>query len=256
VQPFIEKALRLSPEELEKTAKSDTNYSFLYALAGFTRDRQVLRDQLIAVLLAGRDTTAATLSWTFFELSRHPEVVTRLRQEVLDTIGPDRKPTYDDLKSMKYLQYVLNETLRLYPAVPFNVRFAHHDTSLPTGGGPRGDQPMAVLKGSPVGYSTLTMQRRKDIFGADVDEFRPERWEGGWSPKAWTYIPFNGGPRICIGQQFAITEMQYTLVRLLQRYDTVEPRMKPEEQFLKAEIVLQPGAGVFVGLKRAAEKSG
>ena len=75
--------------------------------------------RLIAVLLAGRDTTACTLSWTIYELARFPEVVKKLRAEILATVGPDRAPTYDDLKGMKYLQNVMNETLRLYPVVPF-----------------------------------------------------------------------------------------------------------------------------------------
>lgn len=83
----------------------------------------MIRDQLVAVLLAGRDTTAATLSWTFYELAQHPEIVQKLRREIIDSVGPTRPPTYDDLKSMKYLQHVMNETLRLYPAVPFNVKF-------------------------------------------------------------------------------------------------------------------------------------
>lgn len=120
VNPYIEQALRLSPEELEKKTKSDSGYTFLHALARFTRDRKVIRDQLVAVLLAGRDTTAATLSWLFYELSRHPAIVARLRAEIHAHLGPDRRaPTYTDLKSMRYLQNTLNETLRLYPAVPF-----------------------------------------------------------------------------------------------------------------------------------------
>ena len=82
VHPYIEKALRLSPDELEKETKSDSGYTFLHELARFTRDRTVIRDQLVAVLLAGRDTTAATLSWLFYELSRHPAIVQRLRAEI------------------------------------------------------------------------------------------------------------------------------------------------------------------------------
>jgi cytochrome P450 len=119
VNQYIERTLRLSPEELESKTKSDKGYTFLHALAGYTRDRQVLRDQLVAVLLAGRDTTACTLSWTIYELARHPECVEKLRAEILSVVGPTRCPTYDDLKSMKYLQNVMNETLRLYPVVPF-----------------------------------------------------------------------------------------------------------------------------------------
>ncbi|XXG94096.1 hypothetical protein Hte_000348 [Hypoxylon texense] len=252
---YIDRALRLSPEELATKTKSDQDYTFLHELASFTRDRTVLRDQLVAVLLAGRDTTASTLSWTFYELGRHPEVVRRMRREILETVGPDRTPTYADLKSMKYLQNVINETLRLYPAVPFNVRTALRDTTLPRGGGPDGSLPLPVLKGTPVGYSTLAMQRRADLYppGARPEAFEPERW-AAWQPKPWQYIPFNGGPRICIGQQFALTEMAYVLTRIFQRFGRVESFMREIDggrPKLKAEIVIQPGDGVKVALWEA-----
>ncbi|KAI9869682.1 MAG: hypothetical protein M1830_005221, partial [Pleopsidium flavum] len=256
VNPYIERALRLSPEELEMKTKSDSGYTFLHALARFTRDRTVIRDQLVAVLLAGRDTTAATLSWTFYELAQHPEIVQKLRREILESVGPTRPPTYSDLKSMRYLQHVMNETLRLYPAVPFNVRTSLRSTTLPRGSGHDGLSPMGILKDTPVGYCTLLMHRRRDLYPppspefTDVMAFSPERWDV-WTPKSWQYIPFNGGPRICIGQQFALTEMGYTIVRILQRFERVERRWKDGEQFLKAEIVLQPGAGVKVAFWEA-----
>jgi len=107
VQPFIERALALSPDELEKRTKSDEGYTFLHALAAFTRNRKVLRDQLINILLAGRDTTACTLSWTFYELSLYPRVTQKLRKEIEQVVGLMRKPTYEDLKSMRYLQVSL-----------------------------------------------------------------------------------------------------------------------------------------------------
>ncbi len=256
----------MSPAELESKTKSTQGYTFLHALAGFTRDRQMLRDQLVAVLLAGRDTTASTLSWTFYELARHPEAFKKLRKEIIDTLGKDQAPSYDNLKNMKYLQYVMNETLRIYPVVPFNVRLALHDTTLPRGGGPDGMSPFAVLKDTPIGYSPLVMQRRADLYpiecqkeinGApnpsydpklDAENFYPDRWQT-WQPKPWQYIPFNGGPRLCVGQQFALTNMGYTIVRLLQRFDRLESFMPEGPQgspVLKAEIVLQPGAGVHV----------
>lgn len=119
VEPFIEQVLRLNISDL----KEKTNQSFLDALAASgTRDRNAIRDQVIAVLLAGRDTTAGALSFTFKELSAQPEIVRKLRREILDKVGPSRPPTYGDMKSMPYLQHVMNETLRLYPPVPFNVR--------------------------------------------------------------------------------------------------------------------------------------
>ncbi|KAK6606379.1 cytochrome P450 52A5 [Botrytis cinerea] len=255
VNPFIDDTLRLSPDELATKTKTEEGYTFLHALASYTRDRNVLRDQLVAVLLAGRDTTASTLSWTFYELARHPEVFRKLREEIISKVGLVEAPTYQHLKDMKYLQNVMHETLRLYPVVPFNVRLALKDTTLPVGGGPDGLSPMGILKDTPIGYSTLIMQRRDDLT-PDVMSFNPDRWFT-WQPKPWQYIPFNGGPRICIGQQFALTEMGYTIVRLLQNFDGLEGFMHEIDggnPHLKADIVLQPGQGVHVGfLERQSE---
>ncbi|KAI5244876.1 putative cytochrome 52A4 [Aureobasidium subglaciale] len=244
MQPFIEETLQLTPEELEKKSKSDEGYNFLYALASFTRDRTVLRDQLAAVLLAGRDTTACTLSWLFNEISRRPDIVAKLRREIEENVGLDNKPTYTHLKNMRYLTHTINETLRLYPIVPFNVRVALKDTTLPRGGGPDGTQPIGVPANTPIAYSTLFLQRREDIYPKASEKFahhlsfEPDRWDG-WNPKMWTYIPFNGGPRICIGQQFALTEVAYTVVRILQTYSRIECKMA-ERPKLKTDIVVQP----------------
>ncbi|PNH42134.1 hypothetical protein VD0004_g5113 [Verticillium dahliae] len=259
VNQYIDLALRLSPEELSSKTKSDKDFTFLHELASYTQDRTAIRDQLVAVLLAGRDTTACTLSWAVYELSRQPELVRKLRDEILQHVGPDREPTYADMKSMRYLQNVVNETLRLYPAVPYNVRLALRDTTLPRGGGPDDSLPLPVLKDTPIAYSTLVMQRRADIYPppsatfAPHNVFSPERWQH-WQPKPWTYIPFNGGPRICIGQQFALTEMSYVLCRLFQRYERVESYMDNVDggkPCLKSDIVLQPGQGVNVAFWEA-----
>jgi cytochrome P450 len=266
VTPYIEETLRLSPPELERHTKSDRGYTFLHALAGFTRDRRILRDQLIAILLAGRDTTASTLSWTFYELAKHPEVVAKLRAEIADTVGPMTPPTYAHLKSMKYLQNTINETLRIYPVVPFNVRFALCDTTLPRGGGSDGQAPVGVLKDTPIAFSTLLMQRRPDLYPPSFTSdsslspanFNPDRWTT-WQPHSWRYVPFNGGPRICIGQQFALAEMGYTIVRLLQHFGRLENRMSPEvcrEPLMKSDIVLSPAAGVHVAFWDAAKEEG
>jgi cytochrome P450 len=127
--PYIQQALALPQEELQKLSTSDKDFTFLHSIVQYTRDPKILRDQIVAVLLAGRDTTAATLSWAFYELCRYPDKYQRLRHEILDSVGRDRTPTYDDLKNMTYLRHTLNETLRLYPAVPYNLRTALQDTS-------------------------------------------------------------------------------------------------------------------------------
>lgn len=119
----------------------------------------------------------------------------KIRREILERVGPTRRPTYDDIKNMTYLQHVMNETLRKYPSVAANVRYALHDTTLPRGGGPDGLQPIAVLKGNAVAYSAMYMQRDARLFPPpstefpDLLEFAPERWDH-WIPKSWHYLPF------------------------------------------------------------------
>ncbi|KIM98612.1 hypothetical protein OIDMADRAFT_105115 [Oidiodendron maius Zn] len=224
---FVTKAInhRASLDRAEDNQKkphklAEKPYVFLYELLKQTSNETELTDQLLNMLLAGRDTTASLLSITFFILAREPDVWNRLRAEV-QKLGR-RKPSYEELHSMTYLTWVLNETLRLYPIVPFNVRMANKDTFLPVGGGPDGKYPVYVAKGQEVIYSVYTMHRLPEIFGSDADVYRPERWET--LKPGWAYLPFNGGPRICIGQQFALTEASYATVRILQHFNAIESR--------------------------------
>ena len=97
--------------------------------------------------------------------------------------------------------------LRLYPSVPVNMRQAMNPTVLPVGGGPDRSSPVFVRKGEAVSYSVYAMHRRKDLYGEDADQFRPDRWDSS-SEKAldlrnigWGYLPFNGGPRVCLGRE-------------------------------------------------------
>lgn len=120
VKPFIDQVLNRGME-VGKTASSQ-DQSLLHALAasGVT-DRKVIRDQLVNILLAGRDTTASALSFLFLELSRNPQIVAKLRDEIATKIGMDARPTYQDMKTMPYLRNAIQEALRLYPVVPHNV---------------------------------------------------------------------------------------------------------------------------------------
>jgi cytochrome P450 len=93
--------------------------------------------------------------------------------------------------------------LRLYPSVPVNSRAALKMTTLPTGGGRDGKSPILVRRGEGVGYCVYAMHRRKDIYGPDAEEFRPERWEApNMKDLGYAYLPFNGGPRICLGRTY------------------------------------------------------
>ena len=93
------------------------------------------------------------------------------------------------------------------------------------------------------------MQRRVDLFGPTANDFDPSRWFN-WTPTPWTYLPFNGGPRICLGQNFALTEIAYATARMCQVFERLEERsgLKREEVGLKSDIILTPLQGVKVGL--------
>lgn len=184
---------------------SEDSRVFLDRVANSTKDRDTLRGQIINLLTAGRDTTACLLTWTFFLLVRHPKVLDKLREET-DQCDIDGL-TRTDLRKMSYLQNVLKEVLRLYPSVAVNDRKANKDTFLPTGGGPDRTAPVLIPKGATVAYSVYAMHRRPDLYGMDAELFRPERWDedmpmrNNKTTAAWGYLPFNGGPRICLGRK-------------------------------------------------------
>ncbi|TEA15808.1 Cytochrome P450 52A5 [Colletotrichum sidae] len=125
---------------------SERAYVFLYEMMGQGTSPEYVRAQLLSMILAGRDTTASTLSSLFWILARRPEVVARLRGEIEELGG--RQPTWEEMKDMKYLNMVLKEVMRLYPTVASMSRGAARDTTLPVGGGPDGKSPVFVPKGS------------------------------------------------------------------------------------------------------------
>lgn len=230
VQLALNKDLYDNDELYQARGGKRPKYIFLAELVKSTRDPKELRDQLLNVLLAGRDTTAGLLGWTFWLLARDPAVYNKLRKTILDDFGRYTSPreiTFATLKSCQYLQHVMNEVLRLYPSVPLNSRRAVRDTTIPRGGGPDGLSPVFIPKNREVNYSVHIMHRRRELWGDDAEQFKPERWEG--RKPGWDYLPFNGGPRICLGQQFALTEAGYVIVRMMQKYDRID-RMNASDE--------------------------
>ncbi|KAF2271625.1 putative cytochrome P450 alkane hydroxylase [Westerdykella ornata] len=216
---FVDKALAYnatfkSIQDVEQNSSrgEKERYVFLQELAKQTNDKETLTDEILSILMAGRDTTACLLSNTFHALARHPEVWRKLKAEVALLEG--RRPGYEELRQMKYLKYIMNESLRLYPVVAGNSRVAVRPTVLPVGGGPDGRSPILVHQNQPVSFFSYALHRRTDLFGPDAEEFKPERWET--LRPGWTCTPFSGGPRVCLGQQFALTEAGYTIVRIVQ----------------------------------------
>ncbi|KAI7910832.1 cytochrome P450 52A2 [Pyricularia oryzae] len=232
MEPLIEHAASLPQSVLDEMEKTDHGWTYVKACASVSRDRHFLKYELMSVILAGRDTVSGTLVWTFLELVKRPDLMADLRREIENTVGIGRdapRPTHDDLRSMRLVKNTLNETLRLYPTVSLNLRTAFRDTSLPRGNDHDGNKPVGLAEGTPVIFSSHILQLSPETYEqsppgtSPPHVFDPYRWEE-WKPKPWTYIPFGGGPRIYIGQEFALAEIAFLLVRLLQNYSRLEMR--------------------------------
>lgn len=168
-----------------------------------------LRDEVMTLLLAGHETTAALLAWTCYLLGMHPEVEERLRAEVRRTLD-GRPPTVSDLPHLPYLRMIIEESLRLYPPLPFFSRQAAAADSL---GG------YDITSGSVVSLCPFVTHRHP-AFWEDPERFDPERFA---PPRAtgrsrYAYFPFGGGPRQCIGFEFALLEASLILLMVVQRY--------------------------------------
>ena len=245
-------AAQPSQQDVAKGSTQKQKYIFLVELAKETQDPIELRSQLLNVLMAGRDTTVGTMSWIFHSLARYPRVFLKLREAVVEDFGTAKNPrkpiTFENMKACTYLQYVISETLRLYPNVAMNSRRATRDTTLPKGGGCTGESPIYVRRGQEVNYYAIAMHRREDIWGKDADEFVPERWIG--RRHGWEYLPFNGGPRTCPGQQFALTEAAFVTIKVLQRFDRLE-NLDPDPEVRHYYTVTTSPTQVLIRLREA-----
>ncbi|PIL36132.1 cytochrome P450 [Ganoderma sinense ZZ0214-1] len=242
--PILEDALQRKAEKaavgfVESKDISDDD-TLLSSLLKVTDDRQLILDEISNILLAGRDTTASTLTFAVYRLAERPDILQRLREEILNVVGPSRRPSYDDIRNMKFLRAVINETLRLYPPVN-SVK----DTVLPA---TTTQQPIFVPAGMKCIYSVFVMHRRKDLWGPDAlkfdpDRFLDERLQKYLTPNPFIFLPFNAGPRICLGQQFAYNEVSFMLVRLLQQVSAIEfvPEVAPKS-VVPPEYTDSPGS--------------
>jgi cytochrome P450 len=194
---------------------------------------QQLRDELMTIFLAGHETTANALTWTWYLLSNHPEVEQRLHQEI-DAVVGSRKPTFSDVAELRYTEMVLSESMRLYPPAWAIGRLARVDCEL---GG------YFIPEKSLVLFSQYVMHRDERYYEQPLS-FDPQRWtpEARESRPTFAYFPFGGGPRRCIGDGFAWTEGVLLLATLAQQWQL---RLVPHHPVaLKPVITLRPKHGM------------
>ncbi|KAM3098583.1 cytochrome P450 [Phormidesmis sp. 146-35] len=200
-------------------------------------DRQ-LRDEVATMILAGHETTANTLSWTWMLLSQHPEVRTQLTQELKRVLN-GRTPTIADLPQLSYTNSVIKEAMRLYPPATDVSREATQDCEV---GG------YLIPKGTTLICSQWVMHRDPRYFG-NPEKFTPERWADDLEKKLprGVYFPFGDGPRICIGKSFALMEAALILATIAQKFQL--ELVSDQAIELQPSITLRPKHGIQVVLK-------
>jgi cytochrome P450 len=193
-----------------------------------------IRDEVVTLLLAGHETTALTLSWTWYLLGQHPEVDAQLARELHDVLQ-GRSPTLEDQSRLRFTEQVVTEAMRLYPPAYALGREAVADCEI--GGHP-------IKAGTTIYISPWVMHRDSRWF-EDPERFRPERWSGDLTKRLprFAYMPFGGGPRICIGNRFAIMEAVLILATAAQRYRLAWQPDRPIAPM--PSITLRPKGGVW-----------
>ncbi|KAI7890517.1 cytochrome P450 [Mucor mucedo] len=209
-----------SPEMDTETYKTDLLLRFMKAKSpsGEPYSDKELRDTMLNLVIAGRDTSAQTIAWFCYSVMNHPQVQEKLLEEIeqfiTDDIEQDTVALYEAIQKMKYAHAVLYEVLRLYPSVPSNRRQALNDDLLPDG--------THVKKGDEVIFQPFCQGRHEKVWGPDAKQFKPERWinsEGNLvRAESGKYIVFHMGPRICLGQNMATLEVLLTMSMLLKKY--------------------------------------
>jgi cytochrome P450 len=196
----------------------------------------------MTLLLAGHETTANALTWTFYLLSQHPDAATKLHEEI-DAVLGKRPFTLDDLPHLTYTKMVIEEAMRLYPPAYSIGRVADGEDAI---------MGYRVPAGTPVFMSSYVTHRRPDFWQEperfDPERFTPERSEGR---HRFAYFPFGGGPRLCIGENFALMEAQILLATIAQRYTLHHVPSHPVA--MQPLITLRPRYGMEMTLQRREE---
>ncbi|KAF9200075.1 hypothetical protein BGZ49_009723 [Haplosporangium sp. Z 27] len=237
-----------TPEETEKRPKDLLDHFINHVADDGTKLTDLeLRDVFVNFMIAGRDTTAQTLTWQFYSLMANPRVMKNLVQEIDTVLQGSQTYSYEVMmQELPYLKAVFHETLRLYPPVPRNFKTAIDDDILPGG--------VRVYKGDVVGISSYCLARNIDVWGQDAELFVPERWLVPSSPldngntnaspfgkfkaeSPYKFTSFNAGPRLCLGQTFATLEALVTTTMLLQKYNFA-PAPEQQPVIIKGSVTL------------------
>jgi cytochrome P450 len=242
---FLDKTIYDIVNERRKTDEDRGDLLSMLLLAqdeqgdgGSMTDTQV-RDEALTLFLAGHETTANALTWSWYLLSQHPEVEARMRAE-LQTVLEGRAPTFDDLPQLRYTEMIFAESMRLYPPAWAISRLVTEDHFAAD---------YRIPAGSIVMMSPYVMHRNPKYF-PEPERFDPQRWtpEARETRPKFSYFPFGGGPRVCIGERFAWTEGVLVLATIAQNWHM---RLEPGHRVAHhAQITLRTRYGMRMQLQR------
>ena len=255
VQRYFDKRIlhvkRKAQGQLDDDTENAQPYIFAEELLRQGLQPELVRQKILNTFIAARGAVGSNVGHVLFLLARHPKCWQKLREEVLSAhvlSKQDYGRMASELRSLPYLRGVIHESFRLLPTLGFTERIAVRETYLPVGGGNDGNQPIRMDKGDTLVLNFSALHRRKEVFGDDADEFRPERWQG-WTPPPWPFIPFGGGPRICIGQEVGFTQICYALAALVTVAQEIE-NCDPVSEFVELYRLLTVGRnGIKVAFK-------
>ncbi|XP_057456674.1 cytochrome P450 86B1 [Lotus japonicus] len=245
----------------EKKQKSDllTVFMKMKDENGKPYSDRFLRDICVNFILAGRDTSSVALSWFFWLLDENPDVEEKILEEICRVVKQRKDMTKnefgnsltfkpEEIKKMDYLHAALSESLRLYPSVPVDHKEVVEDDTFPDG--------TVLKKGTKLIYAIYAMGRMESIWGKDCNEFKPERWlrDGHFmSESAYKFTAFNGGPRLCLGKDFAYYQMKYVAASIIFRYRVKVAENHPVAPKLALTMYLKHGLKVTLCPRDAAE---
>ncbi|XP_061339749.1 cytochrome P450 94B3-like [Gastrolobium bilobum] len=231
VHESVHKMIAIKKKEIRSVRKGDAGNDLLTKLLEMGHDEIMVRDMVISMIMAGRDTTSAAMTWLFWLLSEQPSKAELIVKEVKEVFGGKnnggevdelmRPFDYEGLKEMKFLKACLCESMRLYPPVAWDSKHAASEDVLPDG--------TLVNKGDRVTYFPYGMGRMEMLWGKDFDEFKPDRWfnEPGEdhingvlkSVNPYKFPVFQAGPRVCLGKEMAFIQMEYVVASILNRFE-------------------------------------
>jgi cytochrome P450 len=242
---LVQEGLQQIEDEGEMDADNNSLLRFLVEMRGQEVTTTQLRDDLMTLLIAGHETTAATLTWATYELTKpeNKELLATVEKEIDDVLGDNTSPDIDDVKNMPCVRYCIAEALRLYPAPPLLIRRSLKKDRIPAAGEAfKGG--IEMQPGQDIMINTWSMHRNKDVWGEDAEKYNPMRfleratgskeyqaagWQGfdpskvrGLYPDETSadfgYVPFGGGGRRCLGDEFAMLESTVMLAMILKNF--------------------------------------